>query len=116
MYGGHYSDTIFKDMWYFNLYTNMWQEFKLDLSGSFVEPPPLKDFVFANTKLGLIIHGGQTWTTTNKDVIDANVLRKGKFDVECGALAKELGTNKSITITIDDANTALWETLYIETN
>jgi len=29
MFGGMNSDEVFNDMWYYNVFTNMWQELKM---------------------------------------------------------------------------------------
>ncbi len=75
LYGGHLSDTIFKDMWYYNLYTNMWQEVTYEVTGKFAQPPPLKDFTYVNSKEGMVLYGGLSWTNTDMTQVDADLER-----------------------------------------
>ena len=96
-------------MWYYNLFTNMWQEFVLDTSGSFVQPPRLKDHVFVASELGLIIYGGVSWTPTNMTFIDAEIQRRLNYVSECEAFIISQG------FTVADIGSAAFDQKYIET-
>ena len=72
MYGGVYSDTIFNDLWYFNLFTDMWTPLVYNTKPPFVNPPPLKEFSMIISKSGILLYGGETWVSTDLSVVDAD--------------------------------------------
>lgn len=109
MFGGHYSDNSMNDMWYYNIYTNIWQEFKYQTDGDFVIPPKLKDFSFVSAKIGLVIYGGVTWTPTDLTKVDEDQARRSKFENDCQAIATAKG------LTLADANSPAWIAAYAST-
>jgi len=61
MFGGTDNDKVFNDMWYYNVFTNMWQQISLKTEAPFVIPPPLKEFSMVMSRSGILLYGGQTW-------------------------------------------------------
>lgn len=68
MYGGFYGDTLYKEAWYYNLFTNMWQKLEslLDpLVANSAIPPGLSGHSMVSSDFGIILYGGRNWYSTN---------------------------------------------------
>ena len=64
LFGGFYSDQIFNDMWQYNLYTNMWQEFDPTVNNEHAissKPPGLKFASGIGSSDRFLLYGGATW-------------------------------------------------------
>ena len=66
LYGGFYSDTLYNDLWQYNIYSNMWDKISTEIT-----PPGFKGHRVLLYSGGFAIYGGSTWTSTNLTEIDS---------------------------------------------
>jgi hypothetical protein len=82
MFGGFYASKIYYETWYFNLFTNMWQQLQLYTDPSVtnsVIPPGLRGHSLVSSDYGIVLYGGQTWIEGNLTFSDANYEAKSTY-------------------------------------
>jgi hypothetical protein len=113
MYGGFYGDELYNEMWYYNLFTNMWQEnfnyILYDNITNSVIPPALKGHTFVASDSGLILYGGVNWHTADLITADSENERKSLFLSDCQTKLDDEG------LTVDDIGTPAWDAAYAST-
>ena len=67
LYGGFASDTLYHDLWQYNIYSNMWDEITISND----HPLGYKGHQVLLYSEGFIMYGGATWEQTNFTVIDS---------------------------------------------
>lgn len=113
MYGGFYAENVYSEMWYFNLFSNMWQKLNqvVDTTESNSKlPPGLQGHTFVYSDIGLILYGGQTWLEADIDITDTDFERKSVYEANCLLIITDQG------FTIDDIGTAAFAAAYDTTN
>jgi len=68
MFGGFNSDTLYDDLWQYNIYSNMWSE----ISVSDNKPNGVKGHHIVKFSEGFALYGGATWYITNLTSSDNN--------------------------------------------
>ena len=121
MYGGFYADEVLNEMWYFNLFNNMWQRlnYKVDkANANSVVPPGLKGHTIVTSSTGLIMYGGETWLKSNLTITDKDYERKSVYLSSwqealnaAGLTTSDIGTAKFAQAYADTGNNWFAETV-----
>ena len=112
MYGGFYADNAMSEMWYFNLFNNMWQQLSYTVDSSIsnsVNPPGLRGHTIVNSSIGLIMYGGETWRKADLTVTDKDYERKSVYLSNCQEVLTAAG------LTYKDIGTTAYQQAYAKT-
>jgi hypothetical protein len=85
MFGGFTADQIYHETWYFNLFTNMWQQLTLSVTAGVSNsaiPPGLIGHSLISSEFGIVLYGGQSWTKADLDITDADYEAKSIYESE----------------------------------
>lgn len=85
MFGGFYADEIYHETWYFNLFTNMWQQLFLTVDPTITNsaiPPGLKGHSLVSSEYGIVLYGGQSWSKADLDITDADYEARSIYESE----------------------------------
>jgi len=109
MFGGFYSNEIYDETWYYNLFTNMWQKMDVSIDPSTSNsaiPPGLKGHSLVSSEFGIVLYGGETWFEADFDVTDANYEERSTYLSSCEIIIKAEG------LSVDDIGTTAFEDAY----
>ena len=112
MYGGFYADQIYSEMWYFNLFSNMWQKVNQQVDDTVSNsrlPMGLQGHSFVYSDSGIVLYGGQYWNEADLTLTDANFERRSEYETKCQDILDAHG------LTINDIGTAAFEAKFVET-